>query len=223
MAMHTHRFVPALGFDILTPLYDIAVALTMRERVFKGDLIALANVAAGHRVLDLGSGTGTLAILLKSTVPEAEIVGLDLDPRILGIAKAKADRAGVSIEWAEGSVAVPPFAARSFDRILSSLVFHHLTDAEKEQALAAARRLLRPGGSLHIADFAKPHSAYTRLAAAAFRHFDGAERTAANLEGRLPDFLRAAGFAAVRESAPRATVFGTLTFVSGAADGSAAR
>ena len=190
----------------------------MRERAFKRDLIALANVAAGHRVLDLGSGTGTLAILLKATVPDADIVGLDLDPRILGIAKAKAERAGVSIEWAEGSVAAPPFAAQSFDRILSSLVFHHLTDAEKEQALAAARRLLRPGGSLHIADFGKPHNTYTRLAAAAFRHFDGAERTAANLKGRMPNLLGAAGFVAVRESPPRATAFGTLTVVSGAAD-----
>ena len=189
----------------------------MRERAFKRDLIALANVAAGHRVLDLGSGTGTLAILLKATVPDADIVGLDLDPRILGIAKAKAERAGVSIEWAEGSVAAPPFAAQSFDRILSSLVFHHLTDAEKEQALAAARRLLRPGGSLHIADFAKPHNAYTRVAAALFRYFDGFERTAANLEGRIPEMMRSAGFTCVVEDRPWTTAFGTLGFVSGTA------
>jgi ubiquinone/menaquinone biosynthesis C-methylase UbiE len=218
MAKHANPFVPALGFDVLTPLYDTAIALTMRERAFKRDLIGMAQPGAGHRVLDLGCGTGTLAILLKATVPDADIVGLDLDPRILGIALAKAERAGVAVEWVEGSVVAPPFAEQSFDRILSSLVFHHLTDEEKEQALAAARRLLRPGGSLHIADFGKPHNRYTRFAAALFRHFDGAERTAANLEGVIPDLLRQAGFAAVHESAPRTTALGTLTIVSGAAD-----
>lgn len=211
------EFVPALRFDALTPLYDAAVALTMREGACKRRLVEIAAIGAGHRVLDLGCGTGTLAILVKSTRPEADVVGLDLDPRALGIARGKGERARVAIEWVEGSVVEPPFAAQSFDRILSSLMFHHLTLAEKNAALTAARASLRPGGSLHVADFGRPHNAYTCVAASLFRHFDGVERTAANFEGKLPSLLEHAGFTKVEESAPWTTAFGSLTFVSGQA------
>jgi ubiquinone/menaquinone biosynthesis C-methylase UbiE len=107
----------------------------------------------------------------------------------------------------------PPFPPASFDRATSSLVFHHLTTAEKEAAFAALRALLHPGGELHIADFGRPHTLYTQLAAAAFRWFDGADRTSDNLEGRLPALLRAAGFSDVAETEQWSTAFGTLAFL----------
>ena len=213
MTAHTHSFVPALAYDALTPLYDFAIALTMRERAFKRRLVEQTALRPGMRVLDAGCGSGTLALMLAAAEPGAEIVGLDPDLRILAIAREKAEQAGRTIEWVEGSAVAPPFPPASFDRVTSTLMFHHLTTPEKEAAFAALRALLRPGGELHVADFGRPHTAYTRLAAAAFAWFDGHERTAANLAGRLPALLRAAGFGEVTETERWVTAFGTLAFV----------
>lgn len=209
------KFLPALRFGVLTPLYDAAVALTMREGEIQDALVRRAALAPGQRVLDLGCGTGALALAIGARVPGVDVVGLDADPKILAIAARKARRAGLAIDWVQGDASAPPFPAGSFDRIVSRLMFHHLTLDEKRQSLAAARQLLQPGGWLHIADFGRPHSTYTRIAAAAFQYFDGVERTAANLSGLLPQLLADAGFRDVDESTPWTTVFGSLTFVRG--------
>ena len=212
MSTSSTSFVPALGFDVLTPLYDAAIALTMREAAFRRRLVEQAAPAGGMRILDLGCGTGTLAIELARRASGAEVVGLDVDPRILALARTKAQRASVDVEWIVGSAVDPPFPAAAFDRVTSTLMLHHLTTDEKERTFRALRRVLRPGGELHVADFSRPHNAYTRIAAWLFQFFDGPERVAANLEGRLPELLRAAGFDAVETTDEWTTLFGTLAF-----------
>lgn len=212
-ASHDH-FVPALGVDWLTPLYDIVARLT-GERRFKRRLIETARITAGHDVLDLGCGTGTLALMAQAACPGAKVTGMDIDPRILEIARRKIERAGASITLQQGSATDPPFPRASFDRILTTLMLHHLTTAQKRETLAAACRLLRPGGELHIADWGKPHNALMRVASIGFRHFDGGETTEANLGGELPALVEAAGFQDVAETERWMTPFGTLAFVVG--------
>lgn len=206
------HFIPALGADWLTPLYDLVARLT-GERRFKRRLVELARIASGQDVLDLGCGTGTLALLVKQTCPDARVVGLDIDPRILAIAQRKTQRAGAALELRQGSATEPPFAPASFDRVLTTLMLHHLTTAQKRTALHAVRRLLRPGGELHVADWGKPHNALMQVASMGFRLVDGGERTEANLRGQLPALIAEAGFADVAETERWMTPFGTLAFI----------
>ena len=77
----TPKYVPALGFDWLTPYYDAVVRATTRERHFKHALIRHASFEPGQRVLDLACGTGTLAIWIKQYQPQADVTGGRWGPR----------------------------------------------------------------------------------------------------------------------------------------------
>jgi ubiquinone/menaquinone biosynthesis C-methylase UbiE len=211
--MRDRSYVPALSFDWLTPFYDPLVALTLREAKLKGRLIDQASIAAGHDVLDVGCGTGTLAILVKTRVPGARVVGLDGDPKVLAIARDKIARAGVEIEVRAGLAnEAPTFAPASFDRILTSLVLHHLTTEQRRSALAAMHRWLRPGGELHVLDFGPQASWLFQLLARGVTWLDGEMRVRDNLVGRLPERMREAGFARADELGRAFTPFGSVSF-----------
>lgn len=214
MSTSSHRFVPALGHDLLTPFYDVVARLT-GERRFKRRLVEAAGIAAGHDVLDVGCGTGTLLLMVHEACPGARVTGVDIDPRILAIARRKIERSGADIAVHQGSATAPPFPPASFDRILTTLMLHHLSTPQKREALAAAHRLLRPGGELHIADWGKPHNTLMRFASLSIRLFDGGENTQLNVRGELPGLVQAVGFEAVAETDRWMTPFGTLAFVRG--------
>ena len=208
-------FVPALGLHALTRLYDPLISLTLRERAIKQRLIDRARIAPGMEVLDVVCGTWTLALMIKTSQPEAHVHGIDVDPEVLEIAKQKLARAGVDVALHCGSAADPPFARGSFDRVVSTLVLHHLTTAEKIRTLRGVGQLLRPAGQMHIADFGKPHNALMWVVSRGVRLLDGADRTEATLEGRMADLLRDAGFAEVVEDGATMTPFGTVTYLQG--------
>jgi len=206
------QYIPALGRDWLTPLYDPLQRWIMREDQFKRHLIRQAQIEPGHRVLDLGCGTGTLTILVKQTQPQSDVVGLDGDPKVLEIARAKATKAGAEITFDHGMASKMPYPDHSFDRVLSSLVLHHLTTENKQLALHEVYRILRPSGELHVVDFGRPHTAWARLISRSLERFEEVED---NLKGLLPGMFRLAGFDRVAETARYGTVFGTLSLYQG--------
>jgi len=203
------RYIPALSFKWLTPLYDPLLKLVVREEIFRRRLIGQADIQADQSVLDIGCGTGTLTVMIKQSAPGARVTGLDGDPEVLAIARAKAERAGVEIAWDKGLANELPYENNSFDAVVSSFMIHHLTYADKLRTFQEVRRVLRPSGGFHIVDFGPPFNFLTRAQAALMRNF---ERTADNFAGRIPLMLTEAGFGSVQEAARGMTFFGPIVF-----------
>lgn len=206
---HSDKYIPALSYDLLTPLYDPLIRLFMRESKFKRRLIDQAEIGEGQSVLDLGCGTGTLTVIIKQAQPRAEVTGLDGDAKVLRIARAKAAKAGVPLQFDEGMSYQLPYADNSFDRVLSSMMLHHLSTDDKKRTLAEVLRVLRPGGEVHVVDFGPPRTPYTRLITFVLARM---EQAAVNLKGLLPEMFRAAGFERVQETGQFMTIAGALVF-----------
>ena len=207
-------YLPAARFDFLTPVFDVFVKGTTRERTFKRKLLAQARLEGAIDVLDVGSGSGTLAIWAKQSDPRVRIRGLDGDPAIIEQARRKAGRAGVEIPFDEGLSYELPYDDASFDRVLSSLFFHHLVLRDKERTIAEVARVLRPGGELHVADWGEPRSLPAKAGAVAIRKFDGDEPTRDNLAGRLPELFEAGGLADARERERVSAPLGVVSLYS---------
>ncbi len=206
------NYIPAFRFNLLTPLFDPMARWLMRELTFKRRLIEEADIAPASRVLDLGSGTGTLTILVKQMHPTADVVGIDGDPNILAISRAKAPQRHVDVRFDEGLASELPYPDASFDRVLSSLVFHHLTTENKERTLREILRVLKPGGALLIVDFGRPQNALAGAMAQLAQHL---EPTGDLSRGILPEFLRRAGFEQVQVVTQFMTSVGSLSLYRG--------
>jgi ubiquinone/menaquinone biosynthesis C-methylase UbiE len=199
--MDDAKFIPALRFERLTPLFDVVAAATVRDRLIKRRVIARANLARGEQVLDIGCGTGTLAIAAAQSAPGVTVTGLDADPSILERARGKAGSAGLEISFDEGMSTALPYADESFDLVLSTLFFHHLADDAKQQTAAELVRVLRPGGRVVVGDLGRPQDPLMRIAVrATVQLLDGVATTALNVRGGLPAVLTAGG---LREVAVR--------------------
>ena len=208
------KYIPALGYRWLTPLYDSVVRLTTREHTFKTALVEKVQIGATENILDLGCGTGTLTILLKQKAPQAEVFGIDGDPEILNLARRKAERNHAEIKFVEGTSFNLPFADGSYDCVTSSLFFHHLTRENKLRTLAELKRILKPRGELYVADWGLPANSLIKLSSRLIQILDGFETTADNFTGLLPELLREEGFAAVEETNYYNTLFGTIRLLS---------
>jgi ubiquinone/menaquinone biosynthesis C-methylase UbiE len=186
-----HDYLPAMGNDRLLPLYDTFTWLLGVPRVHRR-LVELAAIEPGQRVLEIGCGTGNLALRAQRMHPDAEVVGIDPDPLALERARRKADRAGLSVRWDRGKAGELPYPDESVDRVLSAFMFHHLDDTEKKSALAEVRRVLRPGGQLHLVDIAGHH--HGRFGHRMLRN----EHLRDNAGEGIPNRMREAGLTDVR-------------------------
>ncbi len=183
-----NSYVPGMGHDRLLPLYDPLHRLLGMDKVHRL-LVDQADVRPGHRVLEIGCGTGNLALLVKRLHPDSEVVGMDPDPKALARAGRKAGRKELPVRLDLGFAEDLPYPDASFDRVLSAFMFHHLGPDEKGEALREVRRVLTPGGSLHLLDSGeaktthrshrnhRPHGDYGDLIVALMREAGFADPT----------------------------------------------
>jgi SAM-dependent methyltransferase len=187
-----HDYLPAAGHDLLLPVYDLLTRVLGMPPAYDM-LVAQAQLFAGARVLDIGCGTGNLTIRARRAESAVQITGIDPDPRALEKARKKAP--GVTFE--RGYAQELPFVDGSFDRVLSSMMLHHLDPEMRRAALGEAYRVLRPGGSVHIVDVVGRHL------------------SVAHADGELPGLLREAGFDCADLGSRRLRLVGPVAFFRG--------
>lgn len=216
------RYVPAAGRARFTALYDPVLALTMREATFRQrfreQVLSGAEAGQSLAVVDVGGGTGTFAIQLAAA--GAAVTVVDGDATVLQRAAAKPGAENVTFVCALASDL--PIESASADRVVMSLLLHHLSPRQKTVALVEARRVLRPGGRIHVADWGRPRGALTRAGFLGLQLLDGVENTREHGAGHLPARIAGAGFIGVQTLDRLRTPFGTLELVCAEHDPDAA-
>ncbi len=208
------KYVHALKFKSLTPMYDFLIRTTMRENKFRDQFIDSLNLRGDEKVLDIGCGTGSLLILMKERFPKIEATGIDGDSTILKKARAKSQAKGLSITFQSAFSTELPYENEQFDIVVSSLMFHHLTRSQKLASFEEADRVLKKNGSVHILDWSTPSNKVMRILFYSVQLLDGFETTTDNVEGALLKYLET-GFSNTKRHSPFNTVFGTLAVHSG--------
>lgn len=210
--MSENVFTPALGRFAPTRFYDHVVALT-RERRWRALSAMYVAPQPGEVIVDVGCGTGSLAVLLGRVEPRARIVGVDPDAEVLAMARRKADAAGVAVRWQAGmgEELVESLGAGLAHTVTSSLVLHQCPVPVKQAVLASMFAVLRPGGKLVIADYGWQRTRLMRLAFRTVQLADGRQDTQPNADGVLPDLMSRAGFRDVREVEVVPTVTGSIS------------
>lgn len=216
-----HGFLPSMGRSWLLPLYDPLTRLLGARGVHRR-LLDAADLRPGHHVLEIGCGTGNLALLAKAQEPRATVVGLDPDLAALTRARRKARRRRLELRLDHGSADELPYADASMDRVLSSLMLHHVPAAQREKALREVLRVLRPGGELHLVDLGGPDDGLADVSAVSPHrrgrlHLPGLRRghRGPHQHGSsgpgVTSLLRDAGFTGITTTEDRVRFLGPLT------------
>jgi ubiquinone/menaquinone biosynthesis C-methylase UbiE len=172
--------------------YDPFVSLfTLGRRAeLRRTTVALAGIQPGEQVLEVGCGTGDVALAASALVgPRGGATGIDPAPEMIAVARAKAARAARAVSFQVGVIEALAFPDHSFDVVLSSLMMHHLPRDLRRQGLDEIARVLKPGGRLVIVDIKPPISRLDRVLTTLALH--------AGMQGSLedlPTMLGAAGF-----------------------------
>jgi SAM-dependent methyltransferase len=201
------HYIPAMGKHWLLALYDPFTRLAGVGPIHE-QLLDRADLRPGQRVLEIGCGTGNLLTALGRRRLDLEALGIDPDPAALRRAGRKAARRKLPIRYEQANACALPLPDAGFDRVLSALMLHHLDDAEKLGALREVRRVLRPGGQLHVVDVDGTPSGQAAGRRKIHRH----PLVAGSRPERVTAALTEAGLTGVVENGRSSTRFGNVVF-----------
>jgi SAM-dependent methyltransferase len=159
--MNEHRNAEGLAWQI--SVWDRMVPVYMREidkrfRPIVELVVKLGDLNPGQHVLDLGTGTGSVALRAAEAVaPSGHITAVDISPEMLALARQRAASGQANITFVEGRAEAIPADAGSIDAVLASLSLMYVID--RDAAAREIARVLRPGGRLVAAVWAGPERA----------------------------------------------------------------
>ena len=154
-----HVLHMARWYDLLGQIISFGRANTVRQK-----LVDLATPLPGETVLDVGCGTGTLALAMESRMGKGDVHGIDASPEMIAVAREKATKSGSQADFQVAVIEAIPFPDATFDLVTSSMMLHHLPDPLKRTGLAEVRRVLKPTGRFMAMDFAaQSHSPLSHL------------------------------------------------------------
>ena len=179
------------------PYYDFVTNSMMvgHAGMLRRMTVDQALIKPGESVLDIGCGTGEVALLTKTRAKAGKVYGIDPAPEMIAVARNKASRKKLDIDFRVGAIEALPFADASIDVVTSSLMMHHLPEDLKARGLAEIYRVLKPGGRLLIADFLRPTGSFLNHLFIAFTRHQGLKSGIEDLE----KLLKTAGFSQITQ------------------------
>lgn len=208
----TKRFIPALGYKWLSGFYDLIFELVLPEKKIRNKLIEELAPKDGESILEFGYGTGQDLTLVYKVNKNIKLTGIDIDPRMKQIASSKISKNNIpaSLDLYDGKTF--PYRDNTFDKVYSSLVFHHLDTETKISCLKEINRVLKPGGRLIIGDWGKSRTKLMRLSFYFVQILDGFKTTNENVKGLVPKFISETNFINIKETGYINTVIGSYSY-----------
>lgn len=188
-------------YDLVTNLMTLGQAGRLRKTT-----VDQALIEPGDSVLDVGCGTGEVTLLAKTRAKNGQVYGIDPAPEMISVARKKAARKGLDIDFRVSVIEALPFPDSSIDVVTSSLMMHHLPEDLKVRGLTEIYRVLKPGGRLLIADFMRPTGTFLNHL---FIIFTRHQRLQKGIED-LQALLRNAGFQQIIQPNEKVLVVGFL-------------
>ena len=213
----TQPYTPPAGHHFLTPLYDVGVRFSTREKLWRTALVDLIAPRDSDLLLDIGAGTGSLATLLARKNPATRYLGVDPDASAIAIARRKACAAHISAEFVQAHFSAEAAATWPAPSVATlCLVLHQVPLSEKLRLLEEIHMVLQPAGRLYIADYSEQRSWLMRkLFRATIQKLDGYTDTQPNADGVLTPLMLQAGFTDICELAQFNTITGSISILTG--------
>jgi ubiquinone/menaquinone biosynthesis C-methylase UbiE len=191
-------------YDFVTNFMTLGQARRLRRVT-----VDQALINPGDSVLDVGCGTGEVTLAAKKRARDGHVYGIDPAPEMIAVARKKATRKGLNIDFRVGVIEALAFPDSSLDVITSSLMMHHLPEDLKVRGLAEIYRVLKPGGRLLIADFMRPTGSFLNHLFIAFTRHQGLQKGIEDMQG----LLRKAGFGQITQAEEKVLVIGFVRAV----------